>query len=201
MHPTVEKFLNWPLYQRVLLLCSLLVVILGGFIYLIYLPQSAELAELHKRREVVEAKLQEDQRIADNLPKFRAEYEKMKHQLDLALAELPNQKEIPTLLTNIAGLAKDNGLDVLRFKPENERAQGFYAEVPVQLKLVGSYQEVAMFFYNVGNLPRIVNINSLKMGNAKAGAGRNLLSVECLATTFRFVENPPAQNSKKGKKR
>jgi type IV pilus assembly protein PilO len=155
------------------------------------------LSELKETRGRLEAKLQEDQRIADNLPKFRAEFEKMQDKLDLALAELPNQKEIPTLLTNIASLAKDNGLDVLLFRPGGEINKGFYAEVPVQLKLVGSYHEVAMFFYHVGNMSRIVNINNLNMGGAKADGGRNLLAVDCLATTFRFIEGAQGQKGKK----
>jgi type IV pilus assembly protein PilO len=202
MHPIIEKVLNWPLYQRVLLLCGLLALIVSGFVYGVFLPQREELGQLEKRKAKLQTKLQEDRRIAEYLPKFRAEFEKMERQLELALTELPNQKEIPALLTSVAGLAKDNGLDVLRFKPNPERVKGFYAEVPVQLKLVGSYHEVAMFFYDIGNMSRIVNMNNLRMGSAKMSGGRNLLSVECLATTFRFVENPPAQNSKKkGKKR
>jgi type IV pilus assembly protein PilO len=202
MNPTIDKILNLPLYQRVLMLCGLLGLVVAGFVYLTYLPQSQELSELKERRVKLEAKLQEDQRIADNLPKFRAEFEKMQKRLDLALAELPNEKEIPNLLTNIAGLAKDNGLDVLRFKPGGEKMKGFYAEVPVELKLVGSYHEVAMFFYDIGNMSRIVNINNLKMGGSKLSGGRNLLSVDCLATTFRFVENPqPQKGKRKGKKR
>jgi type IV pilus assembly protein PilO len=202
MHPYIEKVLNWPLYQRILLLCGLLAVIVAGFVYLGFKPQIEELSNLRKRKNTLQAKLEEDRRIADNLPKFKAEFEKMERQLELALTELPNQKEIPALLTSIAGLAKDNGLDVLRFKPGSEKVRDFYAEVPVALKLVGSYHEVAMFFYDVGNMSRIVNMNNLRMGSAKMSGGRNLLSVDCLATTFRFVDNPQAQKKKKkGKKR
>jgi len=197
MNPTIEKILNLPLYQRVLILGGLLGLIVGGFVYAAYLPKTTELSELKETRVRLEAKLQEDQRIADNLPKFRAEFEKMQEKLDLALAELPNQKEIPTLLTNIASLAKDNGLDVLLFRPGGETNKGFYAEVPVQLKLVGSYHEVGMFFYHVGNMSRIVNINNLNMGGAKADGGRNLLAVDCLATTFRFIEGAQGQKGKK----
>lgn len=125
----------------------------------------------------------------------------MKRKLDRALAELPNKKEIPTLLTSIASLAKDNGLDVLQFKPGKEKPQGFYAEVPVSLKLVGSYHEVAMFAYDVSNLARIVNINNLKLDSPKMDGGRNVLSVECLATTFRFVEGGTAPEKKKRRKK
>lgn len=201
MHPTIEKIFNWPLYQRVLLLAGIVILILAGFFYLVYLEKHQEYVQLEERKNSRLAKLQEDRRIADNLPKFKSEYESMKRKLDLALAELPNKKEIPTLLTSIATLAKDNGLDVLRFKPGAESPQGFYAEVPVRLKLVGSYHEVAMFVYDVSNLARIVNINNLKLDAPKMQGGRNLLSIECLATTFRFVEGAAANTNKKKRKK
>lgn len=201
MHPTIEKIFNWPLYQRVLLLAGVVVLILAGFVYFVYLEKHKEYVKLEEKKSVRLAKLQEDRRIADNLPKFKSEYESMKRKLDRALAELPNEKEIPTLLTSIAALAKENGLDVLRFKPGKEKPQGFYSEVPVSLKLVGSYHEVAMFVYDVSNLARIVNINNLKLNAPKMKGGRNLLSIECLATTFRFVEGGTAPKKKKKKRK
>lgn len=201
MHPTIEKIFNWPLYQRALLLSGVVALVLAGFIYFVYLEKHKEYVNLEEQKNTRLAKLQEDRRIAANLPKFKSEYESMKRKLDLALAELPNKKEIPTLLTSIASLAKDNGLDVLRFKPGTERPQGFYAEVPVSLKLVGSYHEVAMFVYDVSNLARIVNINNLKLDKPKMQGGRNLLSVECMATTFRFIEGATAPNKKKKRKK
>ena len=106
------------------------------------------------REKKVTTKLVENRRIAANLPMFKAEYEKLKSQLDKALTELPDKKEIPSLLTNIGALARQQGLDVLRFKPSKEVVKGFYAEVPVELKLTGAYHDVAMFFDSVGNLPR-----------------------------------------------
>jgi type IV pilus assembly protein PilO len=200
MNPRVEKILKLPAYQRVLILCAMLLMIVGGFIYLVYLPKHGEYSSLQERNSSLQVKLQEDQRIADNLPKFKDEYEKMKQQMERALTELPNKKEIPTLLTNIASLAKDHGLDVLRFKPGKENPKGFYAEVPVELKLDGSYHEVAMFCDSVGKLPRIVNISNLTMGSAKTAKGHTHLSVDCLATTFRFLEESSAQQAKRKKK-
>ncbi|APG28922.1 hypothetical protein A7E78_14465 [Syntrophotalea acetylenivorans] len=202
MHPSIEKIFNWPLYQRLLLLTGVVALIFAGFVYFVYLEKHKEYVRLEQQKNSRFAKLQEDRRIANNLPKFKSEYESMKRKLDHALAELPNKQEIPTLLTSIASLAKDNGLDVLRFKPDKEVPQGFYAEVPVSLKLVGSYHEVAMFTYDVSNMARIVNINNLMMDSPQMSGGRNLLSIECLATTFRFIEGgtAPNKNIKKRKK-
>lgn len=200
MHPTIEKILNWPVYQRILLLAGVVVLILAGFIYFVYMEQHREYVRLESRKNTRFARLQEDRRIADDLPKFKSEYESMKQKLDLALAELPNEREIPTLLTSIASLARDNGLDVLRFQPGAERTRDFYAEVPVTLRLVGTFHEVAMFAYDVSNMARIVNIENLRLGSPKMEGGRNVLSIECLATTFRFIEGAtPASTSRRSR--
>jgi type IV pilus assembly protein PilO len=192
MDPRIEKIFNLPFYQRALLLGGIVVAIIGLFVYLVYMPEMETLDSLKNQNNSLAAKLQQDQRIANNLPKFRAEYEKMKVRLDEALTELPNDKEIPTLLTNIAGLAKESGLEVKLFKPGNESPKGFYAEVPVALQLNGTYHELGMFAYEIGQLPRIVNLNNLSLKSPKMDTGRTLLSVDCTATTFRFLPQDKA---------
>lgn len=194
MNPQLEKILKLPLYQKALILLGLAVAIIAAFTSLLLLPKYNEFKTLVAENQKLDAKLFEDRRIASNLPKFKEEYEKMKAKLDEALLELPNEKEIPNLLTSIAASAKENGLDVVRFKPGNESAKGFYAEVPVDLQLIGTYHEIAKFFYAVGDLSRIVNINNVTMSEAKETGGRYLITINCLATTFRFVnqsQQPP----------
>ena len=167
MNPKVEWLLKRPKYQKVLMLLGVMAVIGALFVYLLYLPMQEELSRLNKQADELERKLVNDRRIAANLPVFKAEYEKMQVQLEQALTELPNDKEIPTLLTSIASTAKENGLEVLMFKPGVESPRGFYAEVPVSLRLVGSFHQVAKFFYDVGSLPRIVNLSNVDLGGAK----------------------------------
>ena len=200
MNPKIDWFLRRPAYQRALMILGVMLLVAVGFVFAFYLPQQEEYANLVKQNDQVLSKLQEDRRIAADLPKFKAEYEKMQDQLNQALTELPNEKEIPSLLTTIATLAKGNGLDVLLFKPEKERPQGFYAEVPVSLKLVGSYHQIARFFFDVSELPRIVNIGQVSMTIGKGTGGGTQLAVDCLAVTFRFIEGAPTP-AKGGKAR
>jgi len=188
MNPRVEKILKLPVYQRVIILCVFLLLIVGGFVYLVYMPKLDEYRGLQDRNRSLATKLEEDRRIARNLPKFKAEYEKMQGQLEAALTQLPNKKEIPTLLTNIASLAKENGLDVLSFRPAGESVKGFYAEVPVSLRLMGSFHELVLFFQDVGDLSRIVNVNNVTISQPKTSGGETTIQVNCTATTFRFVE-------------
>lgn len=196
MNPQVEKILKLPLYQRVLILVVFLSLLVGAFVYFIYTPASEELVKKQTQNEKLLVELQESRRIANNLPRFKAEYEELKKQLELALNELPNKQEIPSLLRNIAGLARDNGLEVLQFKPENESAKNFYAEVPVSLDLKGSYHQMALFAQAVSQMARIVNIKNIKLGKPKQEGNTTILSISCRAVTYRFLETSSAEKGK-----
>lgn len=192
MNPKVEWFLKRPPYQRALMLLGVVLLVVALFAWLLILPERDDLVRFEKKNADLQKQIDKDSRVAANLPIYKAEYEKMLEKLDSALTELPNGKEIPTLLTSISSTAKANGLDVLTFKPSEEVPKGFYAEVPVMLKLEGTFHEVANFFYKVGSLPRIVNVNNVKIGVKRASAKDSTavtLTVDCLATTFRFIEN------------
>lgn len=201
MNPRLEKLFKLPLYQRLGILALVLVAISLVFYFVLYAPQMDDLRQLQQRRTTLQKKLDEDRKIAKNLEKYRVEYERVQNRLDEALVELPNQKEVSTLLTTIASLAKDNGLDILKFQPGGEQNQGFYAAIPVSLNMVGNYHQVASFFSEVGNLSRIVNVGTLKMSKPKVSKeGVTEIQVECLATTYRFLEVDKAAKPGAGKK-
>jgi type IV pilus assembly protein PilO len=188
MNPKVEKLLKLPLYKRVLLLAVLAVVIMGAFTWFLLLPEYEKLEVMDQEIARLEADLIQKKQIAGNLPKFKEEFAKLEKLLEEALSQLPNKKEIPTLLTNLASLAKDNGLEVVTFTPRGEVNKGFYAEVPASLDLVGSYHQIAEFAQAVGKLSRIVNISDLTLSSPKVDGGNAVLGIKCKVTTFRFVE-------------
>lgn len=188
MNPHVEKILKLPLYQRLLGLAVLIVLIVAAFGWFVVVPQMEELERLRQTNRQLETELIQKRQIADNLPQFKAEYAKMEKQLEKALTKLPNQREIPTLLTNLAALAKDSGLDVKTFKPGGEISKGFFAEVPADLQLQGTYHEMAHFAEEVGKLSRIVNLSNLRMASPKVSGGEVDLQINAKVTTFRFVD-------------
>jgi type IV pilus assembly protein PilO len=203
MNARIERALTLPAYQRILILLVIMGLLVAGFYFFLYQDQLNQHAGLIKKRDAAAVQLRKNQKIANNFAVYKAEYEKMQSRLNEALNELPLKKEIPTLLTNVGDLAKEKGLDIVRFKPGKEVVKGFYAEVPVALKLSGSYHQAGAFFDAVSNMERIVNIKGLNLSRAKEIEGRTSLSIECRAITYRFVENPPVKKgkSKKGGKR
>jgi len=199
MDPQIEKILKLPTKQKVALLALVLMLEGAAVFYGLYRPRMNELSDLQSKVDDLQRQIQENMRIANNLPRYKNEYEQLKKDLDNALTELPNQKEIPSLLTSISSVGKGAGLEFLLFRPKPEVPKDFYAEVPVDIAVSGTFYNVGDFFAAVANLPRIVNINNVSFADIKNSGGRTSLKVNCLATTFRFLDKKEIKDEKKPK--
>jgi type IV pilus assembly protein PilO len=168
----------------------LIVLVLGQYLLLpAYEKRDAKDQEYTK----LEQDLNEKKRVAQDPKVFEAKLESVKRDLEIKKAQLPDQKEIPQLLTTISSLGKESGLNFLLFRPKPEAPKEFYAEIPVEIEVEGSYHEVASFFSKVGNLNRIVNITNVSMAKSHEEAEKMILKTSCLATTFMFMETSAAK--------
>ena len=196
MNPQVEKILKLPTKQKILLLVLVVVIEAAALVWFLYLPKHKELSGLKVELAKLQTEIDEKTRIATNLPRLQREFEQLNIELAQALTELPNSKEIPSLLTSITTVGKNAGLDFLVFKPKGEVVKDFYAEVPVDITVSGSYFSVANFFAAVANLPRIVNISNVAFSDIKPINNRMMTKVTCLATTFRFLDKKEIKDDK-----
>jgi len=187
MDPRVENILKLPNKQKIVILVAILVLEAAALIWFVYLPKHKQLEGLRAEQVKLQAEVEERTKIANNLPKIQKEYADLNRELEKALTELPNSKEIPSLLTTITDTGKKSGLDFLVFRPKSEVKKDFYADVPVDIVISGSYYSVANFFAAVANLPRIVNIANVDFTEVKNVNNRMMTKVTCLATTFRFL--------------
>ncbi len=197
MDPNVEKIFKLPTKQKILLLVLVCIIEAAAFVWFLNLPKHSELIKLDSDLARLQGEITEKTRIANNLPKMQAEYDQLNRELAQALTELPNSKEIPSLLTSITALGKSAGLDFLTFRPKVEVPKDFYADVPVDIVVSGSYFSVANFFAAVSNLPRIVNITNVTFSDIKSVNNRMMTRVTCLATTFRFLDKKEIKDDKK----
>ena len=168
---TLDRIVKLSTSKKILILIALMVVILGLYFYLFYIPKSEVLTQKTAEMGKLETQVRELRIIAANIKRFQAEAAKLREELQLAIAQLPTSKEIPALLANISNLGKDSGLETLLFRPTPEVNREFYAEIPVEIKVRGGYHDVALFFDKVGTLPRIVNINGVAMDDVKEAQG------------------------------
>ncbi len=201
MDPQVEKILKLPPKQKILILVLAVLIEAAAMVWFLYIPKYKEEAKLKDDLAKLQTEVDDKTRIANNLPRLKAEYEQLNKELAQALTELPNSKEIPSLLTSITTLGKNAGLDFLKFQPKSAAVQDFYAEVPVDIFVSGSYHSVANFFAAVANIPRIINITNVTFSDIRNVNNKMMTKVSCLATTFRFLDKKEMKDDKKSVKK
>ena len=205
----VDALVKLPKVQKIAIVAGISVLLIALYWFLVYRGQAEKLENKRAVLTKKQQELNEQKMILANLPKFRKETEEMKVKRQVALKQLPNKKDIDKLLKDVSTNAIDSGLEVLLFKPEKEVKKNFYAEIPVQLKLSGSYHDLGLFYDKVANFPRIVNISDIKIDKtkvkkAKIPTGVNVLHASCTAKTYKFIEEQAsgkAKNNAKKKKK
>lgn len=158
-------------------------------------PTVSNTEEAIARRSTLEAEEAENRQIAENREMWEDSVNKLNEELAKAVKELPNSREIPELVRRISSIGKKIGLQFLLFKPMPEIIRDFYAEVPVKLKVEGSFHEVATFFDRIGKLNRIVNIKNISISDPEERSGKVMLTIEGTAVTYRFLTEEEKGNS------
>ena len=198
----VDTLIKLPKIQKIAILAGVAVLLLTLYWFLLYRSQAEELANKRAILTTKQQELNEQKMILANLPKFRAETEEMKVKRQEALKQLPNKKDIDKLLKDVSSNAIESGLEVLLFKPSQEVKKNFYAEIPVELKLSGSYHDLGLFYDKVAHFSRIVNITDIEIDKATEINGRNVLQASCTAKTYKFIEEQAGEKAREnGKKK
>lgn len=194
-----------PPRQKVILAVLFCGLVVMGYYYLYYREASQRIVAMENQLAGLRSKIKEQQAIAGNLRSFQDEVRRLEVQLSLLLEQLPNASEIPSLLKSVSDLGKESGLEFLRFAPSVEAKKDFYAEIPVSISVNGEYHSFALFSDKVAHYPRIVNLSNITFSAPKpSGDNLVLVTINCTATTYRFIEQPavaaaPAAGAK-GKK-
>jgi len=194
---------NWPLLPKIVVLALILVVIeiAGGLL------DWRDQLEALDRVQAEEVKLRESyaskKAKAVNLELYVQQLREIEQSFGALLKQLPNKSEMDALLTDINQAGLGRGLQFELFKPATqERLADFYAELPISVKVTGTYHDMGAFASDVAQLPRIVTLNDVVISNDKG-----TLIMDAVAKTFRYLDEDEvakqrrsAQDAKKGKK-
>jgi len=192
-----EKIGGLSKVQR-LLICVLTIAVMGGgYYYFIFAPKNKMLQSVKTEYKTQVAKLETFKRKARALKEFETKMAKVQEEFDIAMKALPEKKEIPSLLSGVSKAGSNAGLVFLLFQPAPVVNKQFYKEIPLSLKVEGNFHQIADFFFQVGHLNRIVNINNMSMMSDKKDAG--LIQMNCSAVTYMFAE--PKEEKTNGKKK
>ena len=185
----MERLAKVPKTVRLAVVSGFLVALAAGYWHFFYQPVQVEKQEVVLKAQELQRELNNARAVASNIPAVEAEIEGMERDLELALKQLPNRKQFEDLLQDISTAGKKVGVTIKTIDRDQEVPRDFYAEVPFQLEIEGSYHDLARFFEMVASLPRIVNIGSLEIQVSQETQSATRLKVAGKARTYRFLSN------------
>jgi len=183
-------------------LTFLLVVLLGWYVQIS--GQQDELASQAQKEEQLKQEFTTKQAKAANLAALRQQLDEMKDMLRQLLRQLPGKTEMSELLIDISQTALSAGLQVDSFVPQPEIPKDFYAEEPIQLKMVGSYHQFGTFISGVASLPRVVILTMHDVALTPEHADKNgtstngQLVLQGTVKTYRYLDENEGAGVAKG---
>lgn len=189
---------QWPLIPRIIILAAIFLALLLSAWWFGWRVQLEEL----DAKEKEEVKLKEDwlgkKKQAVNLDEYRRQLAEMDRSFGVLLKQLPNKSEMESLLVDINQAGLGRGLQFELFKPGAETVKDFYAELPITVKLTGSYHDLGGFAGDIAKMPRIVTLNDIEVSEAQGQKG--LLMLSTTAKTFRYLDDEELAKQKKAAK-
>lgn len=185
----------WPLLPRSLL-CGAITLLTAGAAWYFYLSGFEEDLERERATEVTlrsdyEKKLLKAVSL-DGLKKQREQVQQYVIQLE---KQLPSKSEMAALLSDINQAGLGRSLQFELFKPGSEVVKDYYAELPISVKISGSFHDMGMFASDIAHLPRIVTLNNLSIA-PKGSDGA--LTLEATARTYRYLDAEEVKAHRKG---
>ncbi len=180
---------------------AVLVVPVILFYFLVYSPNTTKIAKAQRQVRGLEKDLREIKEKAARLGEHKRLLAEIEAEYEQASVVIPDNKEIPSLLSSISSEGSASGLDIISFVPGAEVGKDFYAEIPVKLQVTGTYHNLGHFLDTVSKMPRIVNVSSVALSAPKAGGGKMQLTAGVDLVTYKFIDRAPTDKKKGGKKR
>ena len=193
---------TWSFAQKLMVLVVILVAIPVGGYFGLWQGQIEELERGLAQEEVLKKDYLAKKTQAINLDLHRQQLREIDTQFGALLKQLPNKSQMDALLVDINQAGLSRGLQFELFRPAaGEAAREFYSELPITVRVIGTYHDMGAFAADVGQLPRIVTLNDISMEAGKDGN----LTMDATARTFRYLDDgevaaqrKAAAGSKKG---
>jgi type IV pilus assembly protein PilO len=195
----LERAGTWPIGVKVIVV-AILCLVIGGIWY--YFDTQAQLETLESERsreEELKRTFELKQKKAVNLDAYKKQLESIEQTFGDLLKQLPDKTQVPELLVDVSQTGLASGLEFELFKPGTEVNKEFYAELPIQIRVVGDYLKFGTFVSGLAALPRIVTVHNVKITrrpdpNPRA---KELLTMEAVVKTYHYLDESAAKTTPK----
>ena len=189
---------SWPIAAKVIVILSLCGTILFAGYYLDTSDQLIVLETAQAKEETLKKTFETKQAKARNLAAYKEQMVEMERSFGTLLQQLPGKTEVPGLLDDISRVGIQSGMVFEYFKPEAETPQGFYAELPISIRVKGNYHQFGNFVSGTAALPRIVTLHNFSISQGK---GNDDMTMVATAKTYRYLEKDEQTSNKKKRRK
>jgi type IV pilus assembly protein PilO len=181
---------NWPIAAQIGLIVLTFVLLTAGGYFYVWGSQMDELEAGRAKEEQLKTDFVDKKRKAINLAAYRQQLQDIQQSFGALLRQLPNKSEMESLLTEINQAGVGRGLFFELFKPGSEVKTSEFAELPIDIRISGSYHDLAAFVSDVAQLSRIVTLSNLQLTTTKDA---DILSMQAIAKTYRSLDEAELQ--------
>ncbi|AFM27884.1 type 4a pilus biogenesis protein PilO [Desulfomonile tiedjei] len=160
--------------QRMLIVAAVCILLIVGFYFLVIADIQDQIAGLEKRIAQLNTDIKNQERVLAEGPKLKVKIQELEQKLQTMVASLPEKQDIELLLKKITDLLSESNLIATKFAPGQEQINEelYYATIPIQLSVRGDYSKQGVFLTSLNELPRIVNVPSIKLGKSAGLSSR-----------------------------
>lgn len=187
----------WPLLPKVAVLTGVFFVILAAGWWFVWDTQFNDLRSREQDEQTLKQQYIDKKRQAVNLDLYTQQLAEIDRSFGALLKQLPNKSEIEALLIEVNQAGLGRGLQFELFRPGQEIVKDFYAELPISVKINGSYHDFGAFAADIARLPRIVTLNNISITQSSAGS---VLSLDAITKTFRYLDDEEIARQKQSAK-
>ena len=181
---------RWPLPARAGAVAVAFVALsVLGIYLLVWNEQRPELQRHQAEEQQLRQEFRDKHAKAVNLELYKQQLKDIERSFGALLRQLPGKTEVPSLLIDISQTGLAAGLQEKLFQPEPEQKKDFYAELPIKIRLTGSYHQFGEFVSGIAALPRIVTLHDIEIKAVNPnGKDFDNLTLDLTAKTYRYLD-------------
>ena len=182
---------RWPLPIRIgAIVLSFALLALFFTWFFVYKSKMPELEQKQGEEQSLRGQFHDKHLKAVNLEIYEQQLKDIERSFGALLRQLPGKTEVPSLLVDISQTGLAAGLEEKLFQPSKEEKKDFYAELPIRIRLSGSYHQFGDFVSGIAALPRIVTLHNIeiKPTSTSGNSGFDQLTLDLTARTYRYMD-------------
>ncbi len=190
---------SWPLLVKGVLITIACVAVLAAGYFVDIQAQQENLDRITVEENRLKEDFERKQAKAANLDAYKAQMVEMEDSFGAMIRQLPSKTEVEDLLVDISQTGLASGIEFQLFKPLKEKHIEFYAELPITLKMTGTYHQFGEFASGIAALPRIVTLENISIVGGKGS--KDTLVMDVTAKTYRYLDESEVSGKRKKRKK